>query len=199
MLYRKNFYNKAIRVLVITNALILLSAGMVAPIYAIFVEKVGGDIMEAGIAGTIFALVAGITTLFSGKISDKSQYKNKIIALGYMIMAVGFFLYIFVDSVWFLFLVQALIGLGEAFYSPAFDALFSENICKTKESRQWSLWEATYYFSIAIGAFLGAWLASTFGFEILFGAMGLISIVSALYLYFTPASRLKGYNSNHEH
>lgn len=195
MFYRKNFFSKAVRILVITNSMVLLAAGMVAPIYAIFVEKIGGDIMEAGIAGTIFALVAGITTIFSGKISDKSKNKQKIVSLGYALMALGFILYIFVDSIWFLFVVQAIIGLGEAVYSPAFDALFSDNVCKTKESREWGLWESSYYFSIAIGAILGAWLASVFGFNILFAFMGIISLISSLYLFFTPASRLKSYNN----
>ena len=68
---KKPFLNKALRILLSTNAMILMAGAMLGPIYAIFVEDVGGDLLDASLAGGIFALVAGITTLLSGKYSDK--------------------------------------------------------------------------------------------------------------------------------
>lgn len=82
--------------------------------------------MDASLAGSIFAVVAGTVTLISGRYSDTIKESELIIALGYCIIGLGFFLYTIADSVWFLFGVQALIGLGEAIYSPTFDALYSK-------------------------------------------------------------------------
>ncbi len=65
------FFNKALRILLSTNAMILMAAAMLGPIYALFVEGLGGDLMDASIAGGVFAFVAGLTTLISGKYSDK--------------------------------------------------------------------------------------------------------------------------------
>jgi len=59
----KFFFNKALRILLVTNALILLAAAMLGPIYALFVKEIGGDLMDASIAGFIFAISAGLVTL----------------------------------------------------------------------------------------------------------------------------------------
>lgn len=180
---RRLSFNKALRILLSTNAMILMVAAMLGPIYALFVEKVGGDLMDASIAGSIFALVAGLTTLVFGKYSDKVKENELIIVLGYIIMGVGFLLYFWVDSIIFLFLVQALIGFGEAIYSPAFDAVYSKHINKHKSGTQWGAWESINYFTTAIGAVVGGGLVTFFGFQILFLIMAILSFSSALYIY----------------
>lgn len=57
-------FNKPLKVLLGTNVLILVSGYMFIPIYAIFVEKIGGNLMDAGFAAGIFALSAAIVTFF---------------------------------------------------------------------------------------------------------------------------------------
>ena len=82
------FFNKALRILLWTNALILMAGAMFGPIYAIFVEKIGGDLMDASIAWSIFALAAGITTFISGHFSDKMKESELLVVAGYAIMGV---------------------------------------------------------------------------------------------------------------
>ena len=60
-------FNKAIRILLTTNSFILIASAMLAPIYALFVEEIGSDLLDASYAFAVFAFVAGITTLISGK------------------------------------------------------------------------------------------------------------------------------------
>ncbi|UCD20838.1 MAG: MFS transporter [archaeon] len=176
------FFNKALRILLITNGLILIAGAMLGPIFAIFAEQVGGNILEAGIAGGLFALAAGVTTLISGKYADKMRRDEKIIIWGYVLMGAGFVLYIFVNSVWFLFAVQIVVGIGEAIYSPAFDALYSRHITVKKAGREWGLWESMNYFTAAGGAALGGFIASRFGFHPLFVIMAALCFGSAIYL-----------------
>jgi predicted MFS family arabinose efflux permease len=184
------FFNKALRVLLWTNALILLASAMIGPIYAIFAEEVGGDLMDASIAGGIFALTAGIVTLISGKYSDKIKENELIISLGYLIEGLGFMLYIWVDSVATLFAVQVVIGLGEAIYNPAFDAVYSKHLDGHKSGTQWGAWESMYYFTRAIGAILGGVLVISFSFQAMFIVMGLLCFFSGLYIYFLKRSVL---------
>jgi MFS family permease len=176
-------FNKALRILLITNGLVLLAAAMLGPIYALFVENVGGDLLDASLTGGFFALAAGVTTLIAGKFADKNKRKELIVAFGYAVMGLGFLLYIFVNSIWFLFGVQILLGFAEAFYSPAFDALFSKHITKKKACREWGTWEAINYFSIAIGAAIGGLIVSNFGFNPIFIIMSALCFVSATYLF----------------
>ena len=39
----KKLFNKAIKILLITNGFILIAGAMLGPIYALFVKKIGGD------------------------------------------------------------------------------------------------------------------------------------------------------------
>ncbi|MCK5710498.1 MAG: MFS transporter [Deltaproteobacteria bacterium] len=108
------FLNRGLRILLVTNAMILLAGAMLGPIYAIFVEKVGGNLLDASIAVSLFALVAGLSTLISGRYTDKVKEEGLIVVLGYSITGIGNLLYIRVDTIWFLFFIQIIIGLGES-------------------------------------------------------------------------------------
>jgi len=184
------FFNKALRILLFTNALVLIGGAMIGPIYALFVENVGGSLLDASITGGIFALAAGVTTLIAGKYADKMKEDEIIIALGYVALGVGFILYMFVNSIWFLLLVQALIGFSEAFYSPAFDALYSKHITPTKAGREWGAWEALNYFSVFVGALAGGFIVTYFGFNTIFMIMAVLCFSSAAYIYYLPRSIL---------
>ena len=191
MLFRKKkVFNTSLKILVGTNALILIAGAMLGPIYALFVGEIGGDLMDASLAGAIFALAAGVTTLSSGRYADKLKNPKLIVLIGYAVIALGFFLLTIATTIWFLFVVQALIGFGEAIYSPAFDALYSKHIDHHKGGRQWSYWESMNYFTAVVGAVAGGLLASTFGFDVLFIAMAGISAISALYLLTIPKKLL---------
>lgn len=182
--------NRPLKILLTTNALILIAGAMLGPIYAIFVEQIGGDLMDASIAGGIFALVAGLTTLLSGKYSDKVKENELIVVAGYCIVGAGFLLYFWVDSVIFLFIVQAIIGLGEAIYSPAFDAVYSKHLDGKHSGTQWGAWESMNYFTAAAGAFVGGVIVTTFGFQALFLIMASMSFVSATYILMLKRNEL---------
>ena len=179
----KLFFNKPLRILLITNSLILISMAMLGPIYALFVEKIGGNLLDASLTGGIFALAAGITTLLAGKYADKLKRQRAMLANGYLIMGIGFLLYMFVNSIQTLFAVQILVGFAEAFYSPAFDSLYTKHTTKTKVGREWGAWESVNYFSLAIGAAAGGFIAFRFGFNPLFITMACLCFLSAIYLY----------------
>lgn len=186
----KKLFNKQINILLITNALILIAVAMLGPIYALFVEKVGGDLLDASYAFAVYAFAAAITTLVSGRFADKLKENELIIILGYAIMATGFFCYLFVTSVWSLLIVQVIIGLGEAIYSPAFDAVYSKHLDGHSSGREWGAWESINYFTIALGALLGGLLVTYFGFNSMFIVMGILCAVSAVYLFLLPRKLL---------
>ncbi|MFH1405056.1 MAG: MFS transporter [Patescibacteria group bacterium] len=183
IIFRKQYFHiKALRMLVATNALILVAAAMLAPIQAIFVEKIGGNILDAGFAMAIFSLSAAVTVLLSGRMADKYKRPDLVVMLGYIIMGIGFLLFLFASSVWFLFVIQIILGIGEAIYSPAFDAMYSKHLDKKNAGSQWSNWEAMNYLTVTGGAAVGGLIADHFGFDALFIVMVLLAFFSALYM-----------------
>lgn len=181
-----NLYNHSIRILLGTNGLVLAASAMLAPIYALFVEEVGGSLFDASITYAAFAGMGAIITFTSGKFADKAKESELIVVTGYLLISIGFFGYSFVDSVWTLAIAQAIVGAGQALYAPAFDALYSSNLDDGSYGSEWGAWETMSYIVSAICAILGGLIVSSYGFIPLFIIMGTLSIASALYIYFLP-------------
>lgn len=173
-----------------SNGVILLAGAMLTPIYAIYVESVGGDLLDASFAGALFALAAGVTTLISGRYVDKIEQNKLIIFLGYFIVGTGFLILIFVNSIFLLFIAQIFIGLGEAVYLPAYDSAYSKHVTERKVGIQWGAWESTNYLSRAIGALLGGAIVYNFGFQTLFIIMTIVAYSTAFYIYLLPQKSL---------
>lgn len=175
--------NPALRALLVADGLILTAAAMLTPIYAIYVVKVGGDIFEAGLTAAALAIGAGVASIIFGNYTDTLKDKKQILVVGYVVLGLSFLLYLIVDSIWMLALVQLLIGLAHPIYQPAYDALYSKHLDKGKEAEEWGAWEATAHFTAAFGAILGGFVASQFGFAALFVAMSVLCFVSAGYVF----------------
>jgi MFS family permease len=186
----KFLFNKALRILLVTNGLILIAGAMLGPIYALFVESLGGSLLDASMAGAIFALAAGLMSLISGKFSDRIKESELVVVFGYTLIGIGFLLYNFVSSIWFLFVVQVIIGFGGAIYAPVFDAIYSKHLDKGKEGKEWGAWESMNYFTAAAGAILGGLIVTYFGFNAIFTIMAVLCFLSAIYIYFLPRNVL---------
>jgi MFS family permease len=180
---------KPLKILLATDGLVMVASSMLIPFFAVFVEKVGGDILEIGFAASLFAIAGGVAVLLAGRLADKVRRKERMIAVAYMVLAAGFALYLAVDNIWLLLVVQVVVGLAEASYYPAFDALYGEHAHEggSHAARRWSLTEANDYFAAAIGAALGAGLVHYVGFDALFITMSLFCLASGIYLFLTPA------------
>lgn len=180
-------HNKIRQFLLITNGLIFFAEAMLGPIYALFIADVGGSIINAGIAGGVFALVAGTLTLFVGKASDYSGSRRLFVGVGYAVIGIGFALYTIVDSFAALLVVEAVIGAGQAIYAPPFSALYSQHLDFRHPARQWGVWEAMTYYTTALGSVVGAYIASRYGFDALFVLMSFLAFVSAATVLWKPS------------
>jgi len=186
MIFFRKRKQKSLNILLTTNSLILLATAMLAPIYAIYVEDIGGSLLDASLTAGALALAAGITSLFAGKLTDRTNNKKIIIVIGYLVICLGFFLYLFVNSIWLLLLVQILLGFGQAFYAPAFDVLYSEHTSRQRRGIQWGMWESMFSFTTAFGAVAGGIIATFLSFSAIFILMGLMCLFSAIYIYHLP-------------
>jgi MFS family permease len=176
------YLNAALKTLVMSAGVIIAASAMIGPIYGLMVEQIGGDLLDASLTFFIYSIVTSMTLFVSGKLFDKRRQGKNILVLGFLVISVGYFAYLLVDSVQKLYLVQVLIGIGTAIYSPAWDSMYSTHITKKHEGTQWATWEITNQFTAAIGALVGGIIASQWGFSPLFILMGGVCLLSALYV-----------------
>ncbi|KKU10908.1 MAG: hypothetical protein UX61_C0008G0020 [Parcubacteria group bacterium GW2011_GWA2_46_7] len=179
-------FNRAIKLLVLFDSLLYLSSSFLSPIFAIFVERVGGGVVEAGWASAIFYFVSGLLIIVWGKLIDQTKEKELWLLFGYLIIASGYFMYIFVDSVWKLFLVEVVLAIGTSIQNPSFKTLFSIHLDKGREGQEWGMWESLTYFTMGIGAAVGGMIAIAWGFHILLAIMGAVTLCNAVCIYFLP-------------
>lgn len=154
--------------LLVSESMYEFAAGLFGPIYAIFVEKIGGGILAASWAWSVFAIVIGVTLLVMGRIEDRLKKDELVVVIGFALAAAGFLGYVFVSELWHLFLVQAILGFGWAFGTPALDSVYARNLEKGKTDSQWGAWEASMHIVSGISAFIGGIIATLLGFKVLF-------------------------------
>lgn len=168
--------NSLRKLLLLTDAFFLLSGGLLGPIYALYVQKIGGDLLDASTTFAIFMITAGIVVFLLGMWEDKVKHQKKFVIAGYGIAMIGSCGYLFVTSTWGLFIVQAILGLAVAMKDPAYDALFSNS--QKHLALAWGEWEAVDYIALGIGAFVGGLIASQFGFHVLLWCMFGLSMLA---------------------
>jgi MFS family permease len=187
--------NKVLRILLFADFFMLLAMGMLTPIYAIFVEEIGGDILSASGAWAIFTLTSGVLILLIGKWEDKQKQKGipykRFIFFGYLIRSIAFLSYFFVADKYQLFLVQVLLGIGVATTVPAFDSLYSRFLSKGRFASEWGAWEGMNMIVAAIAAVIGGFIAAFLGFKVLFLIMFAASLVGLAISTRLPSKKIK--------
>ncbi|OGF38800.1 hypothetical protein A2515_03525 [Candidatus Falkowbacteria bacterium RIFOXYD12_FULL_34_57] len=160
---------------------------LIGPFYAVFVEKIGGSILDMGYTVTVFSVCTGFLMIIIGRISDKLN-KELITIFGYTMYALGSLLYVFISSPWQLFGLQIVFAVGTACLSAPLTALFSKYITKGKEGTQWGFEGGGAYFAVSAAVFIGTFIVDRFGFNVLFISMFCVQVIAVLIqikLYFT--------------
>ncbi|MCD6477724.1 MAG: MFS transporter [Candidatus Aenigmarchaeota archaeon] len=178
---------RELKILLSAAGLFIVAGGLFGPIYAVFVEKIGGDLLTAGSAYGLYSISAGFLIFLISKWEDHVKHQEKLVVLGYLLSTIGFLGYLLIRTPIHLFIVQIILGLGEAVGTPAYDGLYSKYLDKGKFVSEWGLWESMHYILTAIAAVIGGFLANMLGFKILFIFMFFLSlsglIISSLLVF----------------
>lgn len=180
--------NPVIRFLTYSDILMMSGWGLISPILAVFItEQIpGGSVEIAGFASTIYFLTKSILQIPIARYIDKRKGENddfNVMLLGSLFITVSAFLYMFIKNPTHLYLVQFIYGIGGALSFPSWNALFTRHIDKHEEGLEWSLYYATVDTGTALAAGLGGFIASSFGYNYVFMAVGISSLLGTLFLY----------------
>lgn len=179
--------NPVIRILTISDVMILGGFGLVSPIFAIYITDsiIGGSIEVVGIASMIYLLVKSLGQIPIAFFIDKLRGERDdfwMMFFGSILFGLAPFLYIYISTPIQLYFVQFLYGLGAAMSTPTWYAIFTKHIDKNKEGVEWGMYSTMVDIGSAGTASLGAFLAALFGFEKLFLVVGVISLIGSFYL-----------------
>ncbi|MEK6840716.1 MAG: MFS transporter [Nanoarchaeota archaeon] len=171
--------NRYLKILLLGSWVWYLGEGLFGPLYAIFAERIGGDILEITGAYSLYLISLGVLSIYIGKISDHHS-KKKLMVIGYALNAIATFGYLLVDAPVKLFIVQGLLGLSAALASPTWDSLFSSHLDKKNKGEEWGFYEGGPKIIAGISLLVGGFILTKFSFQTLFIIMGTIQIVATI-------------------
>ena len=178
--------NRSLRILIITNSILVFIVGLFAPFYAVFVKNIGGNIAFAGLSWAIFSIVAGVLIFLFSNWELKIKEQELLIALGYILRGGVFLSYAFMSSITQLIVTQILWGVAKALGTPAFDSVYSSHTNQDDSIVQWGEWEGISAIVSGVAALIGGIVIQSFGYSAIFIAMAAISIGLGIYIWRLP-------------
>ncbi len=172
--------SKTAKVLLLGANIWYFGEGMMGPLFAVFAEKVGGDILDITWAWATYLIITGVMYIVVGKLLNRKSYKVKAMVFGYVLNALFTFGYLFVSSPIQLFIVQAGLGIAEAIGTPAWDSLYAKNLPDDMDSYAWGLSTGQSQIVTGVAFGIGGLITHFISFEVLFITMGIIQLTAAL-------------------
>ncbi len=181
--------NKTIRFLVASDFFLFFAVGLLGPIFAVFVLKnIENRIEVIGYAVSCYWITRVVTVVPLSRLMDKIKGEfdefTFMIAGTLLISLIPLF-YIASSASWHIYVLQCLNGLANSMAVPAWRILFTNHVDRQVIGFEWSLEDIGVGVATAISAAVGAFIASKFGFTVLFviiSAIGLVSVAILLVL-----------------
>jgi len=183
--------NKVVRNFIFADLLLFGGWGLVSPIMAIFVvQKVAGaSIITVGILAGIYWAVRSSVQLPMAIAMEKSETEKDdlyLLIIGLLLISASAFWLNFVDTIPKLYAFQAIHALGFAFYAASWAGIFSRHIDKSRAALSWSLDHTFLGVATGVAGFAGGIIADKFGFSVVFVAVGILSLLSAVLIFVVP-------------
>lgn len=176
--------NRRGKILLVGSAMWYFGEGMFGPLFAVFAQDIGGNILDVTSAWAVFLVVTGICTVIVGKVADsfsKRRGAEIMLVIGYALNAALTFAYILVETPSQLFLVQAGLGLAVALSASTWLSLYSRSTTHDQSVSAWSLEGGLQKIVDAAAIFIGGYIVTHYSFATLFLLMGVIQTVATLY------------------
>ena len=171
--------HRNIKLLLTASILIHAGANLLAPIYAIFIEGIGGTLLDASIAIGIYALLKGVFYFVLDKVDESKFSKRSMMCTGYGIMALCYGAYMFAELPMHVFVIQGVLSFGETVINPSWSAVIATSLEEGKERHIYSHFYGYRSIFEGIAAIVGGLFAMKFGFDMLFGIMAGFALMSA--------------------
>lgn len=194
--------NRVIKYLILSDFVFWSGWGLLAPIFAVFVEKEieGGNLAVIGIASGIYWILKSALRVPIGILLDSRKGEEDdfwFLFFGLILSSLVPFGYLMAKYPFHLYLLQSLQALGMAMVLSGWTAIFSRHLDSGKEATEWGLDGTLVGFGIGISGTFGGLIANAFGFKVIFVIVGILGIVSALFLLgilkiISPRSLKKG-------
>jgi len=176
----------------------LLGASLIAnfadslfgPLYAIYVENIGGGVLDVGNSIALYSITTGVLIIIFGRISDYVS-KELLATFGFALGALGTLCYLIIHSPAQLYALQILFAVSTALLSAPLTALFAKHINAEKSGLLWALEGGGGKIFAGLGLMLGTFITYKFGFTATFIFIFCLQMVATALQLLIFLNRLK--------
>ncbi|MDO8480877.1 MAG: MFS transporter [Nanoarchaeota archaeon] len=172
--------NSATKTLLYCCYVWFFAEGMLGPLFAVFSQRIGGDVLDISWAWATYLVSIGVLSLIVGKISDGKAGKLGMMLAGFTLNTLFTFGYLLVRTPFQLLLIQTGIGLANALAYPTWDALYGEHAGRKRDGYTWGLSDGGNHIATGIGILIGGFIVSAFSFRALFFTMGVLQALGTV-------------------
>ena len=179
--------NPLIKILILSDMLIVGASGMFAPFYALYVEEFlpQASVVVIGISMSIYLVSRSILQIPIATIVDKIKGEKDdyyFMVLFSILSGALYFSFLYITQIWQLYLVQVLLGLFTAITYPSYMAIFTRHIDPHMEGTEWGVYYTFVDLSSAAFAAIAGYIADSWGYANLIVVVSLLCILGALIL-----------------
>jgi len=160
-----------------------LNDGMIWGLLPVLLAAKGFTIGQIGIIAAIYPAVWGIGQLFTGKMADHFCKKD-LLFLGMLLQGIALVTLLFAYSTLHFVVISIVLGWGTAMVYPTFLATVAENTHPAERAKTFGVFRFWRDLGYAIGAVLTGIIADFFGMNASVLAIGLLTIFSAMIIYY---------------
>jgi DHA1 family multidrug resistance protein-like MFS transporter len=162
--------------------------GIINPILPLYAKSMKATGVQLGVVFASFALSRSIFAPIIGQYSDRHGRKNLMVA-GLVLFTLVSACFVYANSPLTLTLIRLLQGFAVVLVTPVAQAYIGDLTPVGKEGKYMNLFYMSFFAGMAIGPYLGGYLADRFNMKAPFYAMGGLSLLGmVLMLLLVPES-----------
>lgn len=182
--------NNSLKLLLAINSVFVLSANLLGPLYAVYIEGLGGSITMVSGTWSVMLISVTLTNLILIKYGDRVKEHEHFLLSGFILRTVAWLSFVYASNIFHIIFIQIIIGVGEAVGSTGFDAIFAEHLDRARHIRDYATWKTLSSLIAALATMIGGLIVTQYGFNPMFYLMSIVASCCAIITYLLPRKTL---------
>jgi len=176
---------RLLAVLALLNLINYMDRQVLYPLFPLIQAEFHVSYVRLGLLAAAFSIVHSLGALVLGQVADRTSRK-KVISFGVIFWSCATFLSGLAGSFRALLGARALVGVGEAAYTPAATAIISGTFSQRIRARVQGIFDMGMFLGGSVGVAMGGLLGDRVGWRPAFFIVGVPGLLLALYLRRLP-------------
>src|SRR5690606_14105395 len=156
-----------------------VSLQMLLPTFPVYVEQMGGNELEVGLAVSLFAAAALLVRPISGILLDTIG-RRLVLLTGLVCLIIFSFQYFWITSILIILIIRIAQGISWGVATTGMSTTSADLVPKSRRGEGLGYFGMSITLSLAIAPYLGLWIYERFGFTWMFIVSSLSAVLSLI-------------------